>query len=77
MHNINHAMCAACGLVLFLVIYSYLVLTNAIISGKRKEIAHTIRTFMNLTINLIWEVSGFLISSTFKPQKSKDGIFAL
>jgi len=53
LHNLNHAMCAACGLVFFYIKISCLVLMNAIMSGKKWEIARTIQIFSNPITNSI------------------------
>jgi hypothetical protein len=50
MHNFNHAMCVACGMVK-ISLCSFLARMSAIMSGKRKATAPITLTFTNPTIN--------------------------
>lgn len=74
MHNINHAMCVACGMVKFW-LCSFLARTSAIMSGKRKATAPITRTSTNPTLNSTWEVSGWPTFWTFRQAGSNDGTF--
>ena len=60
---------------LFLLKLSCHVRMSVIMSGKRRVTAHIIQIFLNQITSSTWEVSGWQISSTFRPQRWRDGNF--